>query len=116
MAKHKFRKAGGAKTEFTPSGSVTAASREASKEAGHTMPGTDSFPINDKADLDNAKHAVGRAKNPEAARRWINKRAGDLGEPKLGAGKAEGGMVSTMDAANRADRLYSRKHVTRGGA
>lgn len=72
-----------AKVRFTPSGGVTAASRRASQKAGHTMKGG-SFPINDKADLARAKHDVGRAKNPAAARRWINKRAAELGEPKLG--------------------------------
>lgn len=47
------------------------------------MPGG-SFPINDAEDLRKAKHDVGRAKDPEAARHWINRRAGELGEPKLG--------------------------------
>jgi hypothetical protein len=72
-----------AHTEFTPSGGVTAKSREASKEAGHTM-ADGSFPINNAADLARAKHDVGRAHDPEAARRWINKRAKELGKPAIG--------------------------------
>jgi hypothetical protein len=47
------------------------------------MPGG-SFPIEDAEDLRKAKHDVGRASNPATARRWINKRAAELGEPKLG--------------------------------
>lgn len=43
-----------------------------------------SFPIDNAGDLARAKHDVGRAKNPEAARRWINQRARELGEPGLG--------------------------------
>jgi len=46
-----------------------------------------SFPIQDAEDLRKAKHDVGRAKNPEAARRWINRRARELGEPALGESK-----------------------------
>lgn len=72
-----------AHTEFTPSGGVTAESRKASEKAGHTMKGG-SFPINSAADLARAKHDVGRAKDPAAARSWINKRAKELGEPALG--------------------------------
>jgi hypothetical protein len=75
-------------TEFTPSGGVTAASREKSKKAGHTM-ADGSFPINNAADLARAKHDVGRAHDPAAARRWINKRAKELGEPGLGESKDE---------------------------
>lgn len=71
------------RTRFTPSGSVTAASRRASEKAGHTMKGG-SFPINNRADLARAKRDIGRAKNPAAARRWINKRAADLGAKKIG--------------------------------
>lgn len=80
------RRARGGRTEFNPSGGVTAASRRASEKRGHTMPGG-SFPINNAADLARAKHDVGRAKNPEAARRWIDKRAKELGQPGLGEKK-----------------------------
>lgn len=53
------------------------------------MPGTDSFPIENARDLAKAKHDVGRASNPAAARRWINKRAHQLGEPALGESKKD---------------------------
>ena len=84
---HKYRKAGSVHTQFTPSGGVTAESRRASKEAGHTMK-NGSFPINNAADLARAKHDVGRAHNPTAARSWINRRAKQLGEPPLGGHKS----------------------------
>lgn len=74
----------------TPSGSVKTSARRAAQKKGHTMAGG-SFPINDLGDLANAKHDVGRAKNPEAARRWINKRAKELGGKPLGAKR--GGMI-----------------------
>lgn len=67
----------------TPSGGVKASYRHAAEKHGHTMAGG-SFPIEDAHDLSNAKHDVGRAKNPAAARAWINKRAKELGEPGLG--------------------------------
>lgn len=73
--------AGGGRT--TPSGGVKASYRHKAESHGHTMPGG-GFPIEDAKDLSNAKHDVGRASDPAAARRWINKRAGQLGEPKLG--------------------------------
>jgi hypothetical protein len=72
-----------ATTQFTPSGSVKASSRRASAKRGHTMKGG-SFPIENTADLARAKHDVGRAKDPAAARAWINKRAKQLGAAPLG--------------------------------
>jgi hypothetical protein len=77
-----------ARTEFNRSGGVTAASRRASQKAGHTMKGG-SFPINNAADLARAKHDVGRAKDPAAARAWIDKRAKELGKPKIGEAHKE---------------------------
>jgi hypothetical protein len=74
---------GGAHAHRTPSGGIKASARHAAESRGHTMPGG-GFPIESAKDLANAKHDVGRAKNPEAARRWINKRARELGEPPLG--------------------------------
>lgn len=68
----------------TPSGAVSSKARKSAEAKGHTMKGG-SFPINDKKDLANAKHDVGRAKNPAAARRWIDKRAKELGGKPLGA-------------------------------
>ena len=62
---------------------MSAKGRREAEARGHTMPGG-GFPIDNAADLDRAKHDVGRAKDPEAARRWINRRAKQLGEPALG--------------------------------
>ncbi len=73
----------GGEIERTPSGSVKASARHKAEDRGETMKGG-SFPIRNAADLANAKHDVGRAKNPSAARHWINKRAKELGEPPLG--------------------------------
>lgn len=70
----------------TPSGGVSAHGRKEAEAKGQTMPGG-SFPIRNTSDLDKAKHDVGRASNPAAARRWINKRARDLGAPALGESK-----------------------------
>lgn len=42
-----------------------------------------SFPIRNKKDIKNALHDVGRASDPERARRWIKKRAKDLGAEDL---------------------------------
>ena len=74
----------------TPSGSVSADGRRKAQKKGETMKGG-SFPIRNASDLSNAKHDVGRAKNPAAARRWIDKRAKELGEP--GLGKKRGGKI-----------------------
>ena len=71
---------------WTKGGSVSASGRRDAKDKGETMPGG-SFPIRNSADLARAKHDVGRAKNPAAARQCINKRAEELDEPKLGQSK-----------------------------
>ena len=47
------------------------------------MPGG-RFPIRNESDLDNAKHAFGRADDKPAVRKWIDKRARELGEAPLG--------------------------------
>jgi hypothetical protein len=73
----------------TAGGSVSAEGRREAQHKGDTMPGG-SFPIRNKSDLANAKQSVGRAKNPEAARRWINKRAKELGAAPLGGEKKRG--------------------------
>ncbi len=62
----------------TAGGSVSAAGRKSAQKAGDTMPGG-SFPIRNKSDLKNAKMSVGRAKNPAAARAWIDKSAKRVG-------------------------------------
>lgn len=61
-----------------------------------------SFPINNAGDLAHAKHDIGRAKNPAAARRWVNKRAHELGEP--GVGQKRGGKVGGCEVPHRHDR------------
>jgi len=74
----------------TPSGGVSEAGRERAEAKGQTMRGG-RFPIRNLADLAKAKHDVGRAKDPAAVRRWINKRAEELGGRKLGEAKDSGG-------------------------
>ena len=75
----------------TPGGSVSAAGRRASEKRGHTMAGG-RFPIDNTKDLANAKHDIGRAKGSKAAvKAWINKRADELGAPRVG--KAVGGPM-----------------------
>ena len=49
----------------------------------HTIPGTDSFPIEDCADLRNAIQAIGRAKDPAAAKKHIRTRKSALGCPDV---------------------------------
>lgn len=56
--------------------------RRAEKE-GDAMPGG-RYPIRNEADLEKAKHAFGRGNDKPAVRRWIDKRAHELGEPPLG--------------------------------
>ena len=67
----------------TPAGSVSAGARREAEGKGEAMPGG-RFPIRSAADLSNAKHDYGRANDKPAVKRWINKRAKDLGEPPLG--------------------------------
>ncbi len=52
--------------------------RENLASQGKALPGG-GFPIKDKSDLDNARQAVGRAKDPGAARALIRRRASELG-------------------------------------
>lgn len=59
--------------------------RKSLAKKGDALP-DGSFPIANKKDLGNAKQAIGRSKHPGAARRLINKRAKQLGAPKIGAG------------------------------
>ena len=71
----------------TPSGGVSAEGRKEAKKAGETMPGTDKFPIRNKSDLAKAKHDIGRTSDPSKAKRWINKRAKELGAAPVGGEK-----------------------------
>lgn len=76
-------KSGGAPKFRTPSGSVSAGARRSAESHGEAMPGG-RFPIRNTSDLSNAKHAFGRANNKPAVRKWIDKRARDLGKPPMG--------------------------------
>lgn len=60
------------------------ARRKKLAKSGKAMPGG-GFPIVNLQDLANAKRAIGRAKNPAAARRHINERAKALGAKPIGA-------------------------------
>lgn len=62
----------------TKGGSVKQSARDKATQSGHAME-DGSFPIEDGADLDNAIQSVGRAKDPEAARKHIIKQAKRLG-------------------------------------
>jgi hypothetical protein len=64
----------------------TAAQRRKAAKKGAARP-DGSFPIETPADLARAKHAVGRAKNPAAAKAHINRRAKALGKPGVGKKK-----------------------------
>lgn len=63
------------------------AERESLADKGEARP-DGSFPIKTKKDLENAKHDVGRAKDPKGAREWINERAQEMGEPGIGEKKS----------------------------
>lgn len=69
---------------------------------GEAMP-NGSFPIEDVEDLENAIHLWGRAKDPEAAKKWIIKRAKEMGEtdrlPK--DWDIEKGSVSASESGTR---------------
>ncbi|MDE2096866.1 MAG: hypothetical protein KGL39_06425 [Patescibacteria group bacterium] len=71
-----------------PSGGVSAHGRRQAKAKGHTLPGTDKFPINNLRDLANAKHDIGRTNEPKAkVVAFINRRAKELGGRKVGESK-----------------------------
>lgn len=57
---------------------VSSKERRALASRGHALP-DGSFPIKNKEDLDNARQAIGRSKNPGAARALIRRRAKELG-------------------------------------
>lgn len=69
---------------------VPQSKRDRAEEAGHTLPGTDKFPIENKSDLEKAKHDIGRTNEPhDKVVRYINQRAEDLGGEKVGEDKSE---------------------------
>ena len=83
----------------TKGGSVSSEAREKARKAGHSMP-DGSFPIEDGADLANAIQSIGRAKDPEAARRHIIRQAKRLGlEGKIpDSWKANGTVMASVAA------------------
>lgn len=88
---------------------VSEKKRDEAESKGHTLPGTDKFPIDNAQDLENAKHDIGRTNEPkDKVRRYINERAKELGEPGLGeSDKKESSLVSVAfvdpDEANDPD-------------
>lgn len=85
-----------AKREFSQ------AERDKAASSGAAMP-DGSYPIKSTADLKNAIQAIGRAKNPDAVKRHIKRRAKALGATDLipeGWGKAEDatGLVKDVEA------------------
>lgn len=93
----------------TRSGGVSAEGRRKAKAHGETMPGTNKFPIRNASDLAKAKHDVGRTSQPAAARRWINRRAKELGEP--GLGETKGSDERKERQAKMYDHPKSRAHM-----
>jgi len=102
VKKHSHGLGEGTHSFRTESGSVSANARREAESKGESMPGG-RFPIRNASDLANAKHDIGRAKNPGPARAWINKRAKELGEPPVGGSKEK----------SRASKLYRPKTVGR---
>lgn len=84
----------------TDSGAVSAEAREKARKRGHTMP-DGSFPIEDAEDLRNAIQSVGRAKDPEAARRHIIRQAKRLDREDLipESWNADGTVKESVTAA-----------------
>jgi hypothetical protein len=74
---------GGSHAFRTASGRVSEAARRETESKGEAMPGG-RFPIRNAGDLSNAKHDYGRANGKPAVKRWINKRAKELGESPMG--------------------------------
>lgn len=73
--------------------------REALASQGDALPGG-GFPIKNKGDLANARQAVGRAKNPGAARALIRRRARELGValPDTWSKKFAKTLIATVEA------------------
>ena len=73
----------------TASGGVSAHGREDAKKAGHTLPGTDKFPIRNLSDLAKAKHDIGRTTEPRSkVVAFIDRRAKELGGKPVGGGNS----------------------------
>jgi 8-oxo-dGTP pyrophosphatase MutT (NUDIX family) len=69
----------GAGEEFAD---ISQETRDKAAKAGEAMP-DGSYPIRNCADLGNAVQAIGRAKDPEATKTFIKKRAGELNCPNF---------------------------------
>lgn len=78
------RMGSGTKAFRTPSGGVSANARRKATAKREAMPGG-RFPIEDLPQLDDAKRSFGRAKDKPAVKRWIDKRAKELGAPPMGS-------------------------------
>lgn len=60
------------------------------KGAEHHLPGTDKFPVSSGADVENAKHDIGRTSEPKGkVRKYINEMAEEYGEAPLGGEKKD---------------------------
>lgn len=81
---------------------VSQQKRDRAEDKGHTLPGTDKFPIENKSDLEKAKHDIGRTNEPKSkVVRYINERAEELGGEKVGESKESRLTVSaTLVSAN----------------
>lgn len=80
----------------TSSGAVSAHGRKQAKAKGNTLPGTDKFPINNKRDLANAKHDIGRTNEPKAkVVAYIDRRAKELGGAPVGGKRGNGAKART---------------------
>ena len=79
-----------ARTATTASGKPSAAGREAAKKAGDTLPGTDKFPIRNAAEVEKAKHDIGRTNEPRAkVVAYIDRKAKEFGAAPVGKSKSE---------------------------
>lgn len=83
---------------------VSQEKRDKAESKGHTLPGTDKFPIDNAEDLENAKHDIGRTNEPkDKVRRYINERAKELGEPGLGESDDDKKAASLVVSASFVD-------------
>jgi len=72
--------------------------RQVAAASGHAMP-SGSFPVNNVKDLKNAIRAIGRAKDPEAAKSHIKARAKALGHEEMVPDNWKGADAETTKAA-----------------
>lgn len=79
--------------------------REALADKKQAMP-DGSYPIRNIKDLKNAIASYGRAKNPEAVKRWIKKRAKALGAESLLPGSWKDGNAVSHSAISSKKVYY----------